>query len=495
MKRSLLVYLVLAMVLLTRSFARGDLSRTIQSVLNDRLLARGEVGVEVIRLGAEPGTSTTVFQHKATTPRVPASNLKLVTTAAALEELGADFQFKTTFAVRGGDVALIGDGDPTLGDAEMLRKVGWGVDTVFKNWAELLKKRGITSVQDIYVDDSVFDEAFVHPNWPAEQEHKRYVAQVAGVNLNANCIDFYLTTRGYGQTVEFRMDPPTQYIVVGNTCVQGSNNAVWLSRKRGTNDIVLRGETIVSNDVPISVTIHDPPMYAATVLAETLAAAGITVNGQVKRDRTIRDSLLASNPTTQPADKWTAWAIHSTPIAPVLNRANKDSINLYADALCKRTGFAATGKAGSWENGLAAVGAFLQSLGVSKDEFTLDDGCGLSKKNIISPNAIARVLEHKFHDSDRDLYLKSLAVAGLDGTFEHRFRDSDLRGRVFGKSGYVSGVSSCSGYLRAKDGQWYAFSIIMNALPDGTVLGAKQLQERIVKAIDAVSAVREAAGR
>jgi D-alanyl-D-alanine carboxypeptidase/D-alanyl-D-alanine-endopeptidase (penicillin-binding protein 4) len=438
-----------------------------------------------------------LFESKATEPRVPASNLKLVTTAAAMEKLGADFQFRTTLAVRGSDIALIGDGDPTLGDAEMLKKLGWNVDTVFKTWAELLAKRGMTTVSDVYVDDSVFDEVVVHPSWPPEQEHKRYVAQVGGVNLNINCVDFYLLTRGFGNTVEYRMDPPTQYIVVGNTCVMGTNNAVWLSRRRGTNDVVLRGETNADSSVPVSVTVHDPAMYAATVLAETLTGNGITMSGQVKRDRTIRQALgdKWTQPATNPAEQWKPWAIHSTPISAVVNRANKDSINVYAEALCKRTGAAASGESGSWENGLAATGAFLESLGVSKDEFTLDDGCGLSKKNRISPNAIARVLEHKYHDPDREIYLNSLAVAGVDGTFEHRFRASDLRGRVYGKSGYVNGVSSCSGYLKAKDGQWYAFSIIMNGLPDGAVGGAKQLQERIIKAIDAASVVREAAGR
>jgi D-alanyl-D-alanine carboxypeptidase/D-alanyl-D-alanine-endopeptidase (penicillin-binding protein 4) len=162
-------------------------------------------------------------------------------------------------------------------------------------------------------------------------------------------------------------------------------------------------------------------------------------------------------------------------------------MNLYAEALCKRS---------SWENGTAATGAFLESLNISRDEFNLDDGCGLSKKNVVSPNVLAKVLEHEFHSKQRDTYMNSLAIAGIDGTFEHRFAGTDLRGRVFGKSGYVNGVSTLSGYLKGKDGQWYAFSILMNELPPGTVLGAKQLQERIVKAIDAsTSTGRVASGQ
>ncbi|HWP39348.1 MAG TPA: D-alanyl-D-alanine carboxypeptidase/D-alanyl-D-alanine-endopeptidase, partial [Tepidisphaeraceae bacterium] len=476
--------------------ACAELDEQIRAVLADKLLARGELGIQIIRLGNSPGESRTIYQYRASVPRIPASNLKLVTTAAALEKLGSDFAFRTVLAMRqepgAADLALVGDGDPSLGDAEMLRKLGWDVDTVFKTWAAMLQQRGVQRIRHLYVDDSIFDATFAHPNWPAEQEHKRYVAQVGGINLNVNCVDFYLRIGGYGQIVDYRTNPPdTRYISLRNACVQGTKNAVWLSRQRGSNDVVLRGETNANNLEPISVTIHDPPMYAGTVLAETLVRAGIGLAGSVQRDRTIRQAMLnpgpgsSAGPATQSADRWIPLAVHATPLATVLARANKDSINLYAEALCKRLGAAASGMTGSWDNGTAAMGAFLESLGVNRNEFTIDDGCGLSKKNLISPNAIARVLEHEFHTRDREVFVNSLAVAGTDGTFEERFKDSDLRGRVFGKSGYVRGVASLSGYLKARDDNWYAFSILMNEVYD--YASAKVLQERIVKAIDAAA--------
>jgi D-alanyl-D-alanine carboxypeptidase/D-alanyl-D-alanine-endopeptidase (penicillin-binding protein 4) len=472
----------LLLVVMLAPIARADLAGDVCAVLGDKLLSKGEVGVEIIRLGPALDDAKPIYESQATTPRIPASNLKVVTTSTALEKLGTDFQFKTTLAIRDGDIAFIGDGDPSLGDAEMLRKSGWDADTVFKNWAQMLQKRGITEVRNVFIDDSIFDQNFTHPDWPADQLHKNYCAQVGGVNLNVNCLDFYLRTAGSGQVVQYVIDPPTRYAAIKNSCVMGQKNAVWLSRQPDTNDIVLRGETNTNNDEPISVTIHDPPMFAATVLAETLAANGVKVTGKVQRDRTIRDSLIKSD------GQWTTLAVHATPLSTVISRANKDSMNLYAECLCKRIGAAVSGQSGSWENGTAATAAFLESLGVAKDEFTLDDGCGLSKKNAISPNAMAKVLEHDFYGRQHDVFMNSLAIAGVDGTFETRFRDSDLRGRVFGKSGYVVGVSSLSGYLKTKDGQWYVFSILMNGLPSGTNGGAKALQEKIVKAIDAESA-------
>lgn len=493
MKQARRSVVILALIgLLSPGIVLADLTSDIRGILTEKLIGRDQVGVEIIRLGVSPSQSTTIYQLKATTPRIPASNLKIVTTATAVEKLGADFSFKTTLVKRNQDIAMIGDGDPTLGDAEMLKKVGWGVDTVFKAWAERLKAQGITEVRNVYVDDSIFDENFMHPNWPADQEHKRYVAQVGGVNLNANCIDFYLRTTGGGQVVNYSIEPNTAYANIRNTCLTGGENAVWLSRQLGTNEIVLRGQTNASNQEPIAVTIHDPPRFAATVLAETLKSSGIRITGAVERDRTIRQSLAS---TTQPAEQaWTPVAVHTTPLVAVLNRANKDSMNLYAESLCKRIGAEVTHQPGSWDNGTANVGSFLRSLGVAQDEFNLDDGCGLSKKNTISPHAIAMVLEHEFHGKSREMYLSSLAVAATDGTLLERFKGTDLKGRVFGKSGYVTGVRSLSGYLKARDGQFYAFSILMNGVNEAEV-NPKALQEKIVEAVDRASAGRVAAGQ
>jgi D-alanyl-D-alanine carboxypeptidase/D-alanyl-D-alanine-endopeptidase (penicillin-binding protein 4) len=472
--------------------ARADLAGDVRKAMQNKAVKADRLGIEIIELGDGTVPPRTVFAHNAAKPLGPASNLKVVTTAAALELLGRDFRFRTMLAVRpvaGSDgtfdVAIIGDGDPTLGDAEMLSKLGWGVDTVFVNWAGVLKQRGITRVRNVCVDDSVFDETFVHPNWPAEQQHKRYVAQVGGVNLNANCVDFFLRVTGYGEYVTYATDPATDYISVSNVCVTGNRNAVWLARDLGRNSVVLRGETDASNTVPISVTVHDPSMFGGTVFAETLRKSGIQIDGEVLRDRSIRHGVVEANTAARGgggAERWIPTAVHETPIGTVLARANKDSMNLYAEALCKRIGHTTSGASGSWETGTAAIAAFVQSLGVDTAEFVIDDGCGLSKKNAISANAIAQVLAHEFAGDKRQAFLDSLSVAGTDGTLDKRFRDSDLRGRVFGKTGYILGVSSLSGYVRTRDDQWYCYSILMNGVSD--VASAKLVQEQIVKAMD-----------
>lgn len=478
MKHALRLLLVVVGILsLAPAVSRADLAGDIQAVLRDKLLAKGSVGVVVVELSSDPGADRVLFQHNPTRPFIPASNMKVVTTSAALDLLGSDFRFQTLLVRHDQDLIIVGDGDPTFGDAEMLKKVGWGTTTVFQNWAEQLKKAGLTSVRNVIVDDSVFDQTFVHPRWPADQEQARYVAQVAGLSLNANCVDFYIRPTTPGQPVGYRLDPPTQYIKVQNTCMSGGASAVWLTRQRGSNEMILRGTCPISSQAPVSITVHDPAMYAATVFSETLAAAGIKLTGSVSRDRTVRGKLV------QKDAGYSVLAIHETPLPQVLARANKDSMNLYAESLCKRIGFAATGKSGSWTEGSAATAAFLKKVGAGPEEFQLDDGCGLSRDNRVSANTLMRVLQHNFHGNQRDVFLASLAAGGVDGTLDSRFQEPQLRGRVMAKTGYIATVSALSGYLKVSDDRWYAFSILMNDLPRGTNSKAKSLQEAIVKAV------------
>jgi D-alanyl-D-alanine carboxypeptidase/D-alanyl-D-alanine-endopeptidase (penicillin-binding protein 4) len=472
----------LATVCFASSVARADLASDVRAVLNDKYLAKARTSVAIAKLTEGSDKADIIFQANAKTPLIPASNLKLITTAAALDRFGPDFKFRTHLLLKGEDLYLVGDGDPAMGDAEMLKPLGWDVTTIFNIWADELKKKNVTSVKNLFVDDSVFDEQFLHPNWPIDQEHKRYVAQVGGINLNANCVDFVIRKTSYGQPVQAILNPNTQYITVKNTCLTGDRDLVDLARVRGTNNVVLRGETDVSRTEPFSVTINDPPMFAATVLGETLAAAGITVETAPTRDRSARSRFAKE----AEVGGWVVVGALETPIGVVLKRANKDSMNLYAESLCKRMGFAATsGQPGTWLSGTTAMGDFLKSCGVGDDQFHFDDGCGLSKENSISAESFVRVLAREFAGKNAQVFRDSLSVSGADGTLKDRFRDSPLKGRVLGKSGYVNYVSTLSGYVNTTAGEWYAFSILFNDVPFKTNNTAKELQEKIVNAIEA----------
>jgi len=479
----------------TANIARADLAEDVRTVLRDKYLAKAQVGIAIARLPDAPTTNVTtnttttsaisaaatvqpdvLFRHDSEIPLMPASNLKLVTTSAFLDHFGPDFKFRTVLLMKDNDLFLIGDGDPTLGDAEMLKKLGWDVDTVFKAWADSIKQRGVTSVRNVYLDDSVFDEVFLHPNWLSRYLGDRYAAQVGGVNLNANCIDFMVrAATSPGQAVAYTMNPDTRYATVKNLAVTGEDKGVGVSRPPNRNDLTLRGEIAQSLGKPISVPIVDPPMFAATVLSETLARNGVAVTDATARDRSVRERYAAD------PSGWAVVAALDTKVSTVLERANKDSMNLYAEAMCKRLGRDVSGQPGSWANGTAAVGEFLKRIGVAEEQFKLDDGSGLSRENAVSADTILKILAHNYQGPNREAFISSLAIGGADGTFEKRFK-TNLRGRVFGKSGYIAGVSCLSGYVRTEDNKWFAFSILMNGITDNGT--AKTLQERIVNAID-----------
>ena len=476
MKQAVRLGCVLAALFCATS--RADLAGDIEAVLKDKLLQKASIGIEIVRMGKTDADSKTLYEHEATTPLMPASNLKLTTTSAALDRFGPNFKFHTTLLLHHEDLVLIGDGDPSFGDAEYLRRVGWKPTTVYENWAEQLKKLGVKSIRDVVVDDSVFDETYLQPHWPTGQIDHWFVAEVGGLNFDINCVTFIIQPTAPGKRVNFILSPNTHYLTVDNSCLTGQNE-VQLGRKPGTNEVILRGEAPGSGPSSLLETIHDPPMYGATVLLDTLASDEIPVSGQVKRDRTASAAREKA-----PAGEWKVVGVHETPLAVALARANKDSVNMYAESLCKRLGHEVSHESGSWENGTAAVGAFLKKAGVPESQFHLDDGSGLSRQDRVAPHVLIRVLTYDFFSPNHDTFLNSLSVSGSDGTLEERFRGSDLRHRVIGKSGFIEGVSCLSGFLKAKDNQWYAFSIMMNGIPYKSNSLAKSLQEKIIHALD-----------
>ncbi len=477
MKRSFLAAFFVSLTLIVPAIA-GDLNTDIGAILNDKLLAKTQVGIRIVRMGETPASVKVVYEHNGNLPLVPASNLKIVTTSAALDALGPDFKFHTILASKGPDLAIIGDGDPTLGDAELLKKVGWDTLTVYNKWADRLKELKINAVRNLLVDDSIFDQVFQNPNWPTNQADRRYMAGVAGLNLNANCVDATVTSNGFGQVVSYTLNPPTRYVTIKNNCVHGNENAIVFSRTPGTNNIVLGGESKGTTQAPVSVNVEDPPLFAGTVLLETLSADGIAFSGNVSRDRTIRAQINSKK------GGWNVLAVHETSITVALGRANKDSMNLYAESLGKRLGAEVSHSTGDWKSANAAMAAFMKRVGVAENQYQFDDCCGLSKQNNVTAEALSRVLTYDFYSPNHQAFFSSLAIAGFDGTLDDRFRGSDLRGRVFAKSGFVEGVSALSGYFKAKDDQWYAFSILMNGIPAKSNSSYKQLQEKIVTAVD-----------
>ncbi len=424
-------------------------------------------------------------------PMLPASNLKLVTSAAALSLLGADYHFKTELRLLSAaplpatpglpSLAIIGEGDPAFCDNTLLASLAPEVndlDKIIALWVEHVKKTGVRHFERLLVDDRVFDRQFVHPSWPKDQLTAWYCAQVAGINFNTNCIDVYPEPQTPGAAPRVRIYPHASFITTINRAVTGSADTFWVHRAEGSNDLTFMGKIKSRRASAINVTLHDPPIFFAQLLAQRLAEAGIRINGiQRPEDQT----RLPPGQTLH---------IVQTGMRPILARCNKDSQNLYAEALLKRIGQRLTGSPGSWENGSAAARVFLnQKLGPTAAVVRLADGSGLSRDNRVTAHALVELLRVMAADpANGSLYMQSLSVAGEDGTLDNRL-EAKLAGQVFAKSGYIAGVSCLSGYLALPKPQGglrtIAFSFLFNDLdPKVSVHQVKGLQDKLVRLLD-----------
>ncbi|HVS70986.1 MAG TPA: D-alanyl-D-alanine carboxypeptidase/D-alanyl-D-alanine-endopeptidase [Phycisphaerae bacterium] len=428
----------------------GSLDARLRALLGADLVKGMSISMDVVEL--TPKGPVDLFAYNATTPLAPASNCKLLTTGAAFEKYGPNATFKTTLYRAGDDLLLVGGGDPALGDAKL--SGDQRLTAPFQAFANALKHAGITHFRNLIIDDRVFDDQWVHPNWPTDQRLDWYEAGIDGLNFNCNCLDWLPTLTKSG--VGINIFPENSYVHITNKASPGSSTRISLLRPAASNDFQLRG-TVASNPPagadPYSVPVYDPGLWTGTVLRDVLLDAGITSTGDVRRvapDQKIPAAQLV--------------AVHETPILAAITRANTNSINMMAECICKRLGHDATGEPGSWQNGTAAVEAYVTSLGADPAWVDLDDGSGLSKKNRVAAKAFTTVLAHLAARPDGELFVNTLATPGDDGTLRTRFKSMPVAAAIHAKTGHISGVSTLSGYIDTSAGQKrrFVFSILVN---------------------------------
>ena len=444
--------------------SKADLAGKVETIVASQTQGKVRIAVKIVN----PATGAVIYSHNASAPMTPASNMKLVTTAAALNYLGPDFAYLTGVGLIGDSIAVIGSGDPLLGDKLTLQKNNLDAGWVLKNVAEILRKNNVTTISDVIIDDTVFDDELVQPNWPKKELNRWYAAEIAGINYNDNCIDIIAET--VGSKVELTLDPPTSYVNIINNCKvapKQTDTTIWGARPVGSNVITVSG-VCYKKCQPVSVTIDRPPAFFGTLLAEELKRSGVAVKGQL-----VEREIL-------PQEQFKLLAVYRTPIWDVFDRCNKNSLEVAAESLLKTIAAyrQPSGKGGSWAQGKQFVSDYLVSLGISSDQFVLDDGCGLSENNRLSANLLTAVLLDIYKKPEWQKFKETLAVGGEDGTAGKWFDEPKYRGKIFAKTGYIGGVKSLSGVCTTEAGD-RVFSIITNK----TNGKSRQAINDIVKAI------------
>jgi D-alanyl-D-alanine carboxypeptidase/D-alanyl-D-alanine-endopeptidase (penicillin-binding protein 4) len=429
------------------------------------------VGVRVIDLAS----GRELFAENPDRPMMPASNMKLLTTSATLDRFGAGHKFETYLAKDGEDLWVIGTGDPSLGDPKIAKKRGELPTAVFQRWAEALKAKGVTEFKGkLYYYDAAFDAQTVHPSWSKGYLTDWYAAPVTGLNFNDNCIDVTVTPGAKnGDPVTYEVMPPVKNITMENKMVTGGKEeAEPVDRKNdGSMNWFLVGgvkekKTLGSKCVP------DPGAFFADAMRTNFDANGIRIAGPTERAEKPLGGTLAP-----PAEKVLLVEMSTMPV--VLNRLNKDSQNLFAEAFSKTLGRqydADRGeeKPGSWKSGGEAVHAFLKKNGIDDSKVVTTDGSGLSRDNRVTARVMSDLLVVMAKHRDASTFRDSLPVGGVDGTIGKRLKD--IPGRVQAKTGFIGGVRALSGYAKTDEGKTLVFSILYNEFK-GSVKPFEEMQD------------------
>ncbi len=471
-------------VLCVQGLMGGPLDRETQRLIERTDLGGGKASVYVVDLDS----GEELASYRADTAMIPASNMKLLTTGAALYVLGDSFTFRTQLILDETlDPPLLiirGDGDPALGDPAIFigEKPGVTLATLFDQIAAALQRADVTAISGVVVDDRVFDRDYTHPDWPEDQLNRWYCAQVGGLNFHTNVLNVY-TEPSSGGTPIVRFEPDAYWaqITVRAKSNSRSRDTAWVSRPQRNNSFTVHGNVSSKSEIPVA--IDTPPMFAGRLLAHELSQRGIAVGGG---GTDAIDTVSLIEPSMELVDSKTI-AIITTPIADVLERTNTDSHNLYAEALLKRIGHEITSDPGSWKNGGAVLRMMLaEHLGPEVAENTvISDGSGMSRMNRVSAKTFVQWMRALSRSDHWDAYAASMANPG-DGTLRRRFDGGELRAELSAKSGYLTGTYALSGVLEhPRTHQRIGFSILLNDVRAGaTSRNAKPLIDDIVEEID-----------
>lgn len=452
-----------------------SLQAEIDALLSAEWLRFGYCGVVVRDLQ----TGETLYQRDAERMLIPASNMKLVVSAAALHLLGAEYRFRTRVWARGalsadgtlrGDLILQGLGDATLEWRDL------------EAMAQQVHKAGVRRVQGyLLYDDSWLDAERYGFGWNIDDEPFGYQAQMSALCVERNAVRLYAKPAPQvGAPALLRIEPDTDYLEIVNrtrTVASGSSNTrLSATRTRARNQLIVEG-TIAQDSAELLVgrySVENPSHYAAHLFAQALRSAGVVI------ERGIVPNLvpLPAKPDTNSNLRMLV-EHRSPPMREVVALINKPSDNLITEITLKVIGKEQRG-IGTTEAGIQAVRAFLQQAGLEVGAVHIADGSGLSRINGISPENLVRLLEFMHRSPHAEAFRASLPIYGVDGTLRNRLRDTPVQGNGFAKTGSLYRVSSLSGYLRTKSGRTLAFAIVMNAY-NAPASDARALQDKLVQ--------------
>jgi D-alanyl-D-alanine carboxypeptidase/D-alanyl-D-alanine-endopeptidase (penicillin-binding protein 4) len=432
----------------------GTLRRAIDEVVSRRAFASAIWGIEVRDLRS----GRVLYTHDAEKSLKPASTLKLVTSAAALDAFGPEARLRTTVETVGrldlfgrivGDVFLVGRGDPSLsGRYSEGRHLA-----AFESLADALRAAGVRRIEGRLVGhEGAFSGERRGSDWSWEDLVWSYGAEVSALSFNDNSARLRLLPgERPGDPGLLEEDPRSDHFSVVSTVLTApaSSKTDLTLTEPLPNQFRLTG-AIAQGDRPWegTVAISDPARYAARVFTDVLEAKGIRVVG---------GAATSSDPLPPLARELAGR--DSPPLSELIKVVNKESQNLHAEILLRLLGQKATGE-GTTAAGHAAVQQFLSRLGMRPEDFGLQDGSGLSRSDLLTAHGLVALMAAMDRHPHARAFRESLAEPGQKGTLENRLKA--YQGRVFAKTGTLRQANALAGYATAADGDRLAFAIVLN---------------------------------
>ncbi len=456
--RMLMVLLFAVSLLPAMAQNTAGLAQAVGKLAQDKDMAHASLSVSV----HDAATGAALYSHDGQRSLVPASLVKLFTTAAGFDVLGSAFRFTTTIGYVGnvdgngmlhGNVYIIGGGDPLLGSYRFRQTLP---DTVFAAWHKALQSHGIRSVNGrICYNASVFDRQYLPDSWQWGDIGNYYASGVSGLNFHENMFFIYFnagTYLGFPATVA-SVSPASLDVNLQNEVMTGPENSgdqVIVYGEPSSTVRVARGTVPLGRkNFAIRAAMPRPARSCAELFAVYLRKQGCSVSHSVEEAY------------EQPKEMKEVLKYMNSPYYMVAQYTNQTSNNTYAECIYKYLGYQRYGL-GSFVNGNKAVADFFKQQDLSDKGVRLADGSGLSRQNLCTTDFIARFLAKVHKMEIYNDFVQTLGVVGKSGTVRSMKLNAPAGTTVYGKSGSMEGVRSYAGYVVKENGKVYSYAIICN---------------------------------
>ena len=422
--------------------------------------------------------SDTLFSESPDSALSPASNLKLLTTAAALRILGPDFRFQTYLLsdsniandVLEGDLVLYGTGDPGISDLFFQER-----EDVLELLADQLEEAGVRTVTGDLVADASHLPGPLRPySWDPKDLNDHFAAPISALSFNENVVSFRVTPSDRsGPRPEVHTIPENAGLDVHNLAItspRGTRPHLSILREYPLDPIRIEGGIVLgARDAWRQMTVPSPPHFAASVFRNVLLERGIRILGNIRVVESPDKSVLTgiTSPTHHERPRVRILAKHtSPPLSEYISVINKRSNNLFAELVFRTMGRTQEGL-GSPEASARAVSVALTEIGVPMESVVQLDGSGLAAGNRTSASTFVSVLQRMAETETWNHYWASLPQAGTRRELRRMYQTA-AAGNLRAKTGTIEGVSALSGIVRSRDHERLAFSILLNGTPSTT---------------------------